>query len=87
MDQRTEEWIRLLSRSLLWAAGVVLLLSVVGAIQIATSENQIPIFTELQEESRGVATVGALAAGITAAGVLAGLGAILRMLLEGRKDV
>jgi hypothetical protein len=87
MDQRTEEWIRLLARSLLWAAGVVLLLSVIGAIQIATAENEIPIFTELQEESRTVATVGALGAGITAAGLLAGLGAILRILLEGRKDV
>jgi hypothetical protein len=84
VDERTVEWLRLLANALVWAAGVVLVLSVVGAIQIATSENEIPIFTQIQEESRGIAAVGALGAGITAAGVLAGLGAILRLLLEAR---
>ena len=84
MDERTVEWLRLLANALVWAAGVVLVLSVVGAIQIATSENEIPIFTQIQEESRGIAAVGALGAGITAAGVLAGLGAILRLMLEAR---
>jgi hypothetical protein len=84
VDERTVEWLRLLANALVWAAGVVLVLSVVGAIQIATSENEIPIFTQIQEESRGIAAVGALGAGITAAGVLAGLGAILRLMLEAR---
>jgi hypothetical protein len=84
VDERTVEWLRLLAKALVWAAGVVLILSVIGAIQIATSETEIPIFGEIQEQNRGIAALGALGGGITAAGVLAGLGAILRLMLEAR---
>jgi hypothetical protein len=84
VDERTVAWLRLLANALVWAAGVVLVLSVIGAIQIATSENEIPIFGEIQRQSRGIAAVGALGGGITGAGVLAGLGAILRLMLEAR---
>jgi hypothetical protein len=84
VDERTVEWLRLLGKALVWAAGVVLVLSVIGAIQIATSETEIPIFGEIQEQNRGIAALGALGGGITAAGVLAGLGAILRLMLEAR---
>jgi hypothetical protein len=86
VDRRTVEWLELLARALIWGAGLVLVLSVIGAIQVATSENQVPFFEELQRESRGIAAIGALGAGITSAGILAGLGAILRVLLSETRD-
>jgi hypothetical protein len=84
VDERTVEWLRVLARALVWGAGVVLALSVIGMIQIATTETEIPFFTQVERESRAIAVVGALGGGITAAGILAGLGAILRVLLEAR---
>jgi hypothetical protein len=81
VDQRTLDSLMLLSRALVWGAGVVLALSVIGMIQIATTESEIPFFTQVERESRAIAAVGALGGGITAAGILAGLGAILRVLL------
>ena len=84
MDQRTLEWLQLLARALIWAAGAVLLLSAIGAIQIATSQNELGIAPEFEKQSRGIVALAALGGGITAAGILAGLGAILRVLLAGR---
>jgi hypothetical protein len=84
VDERTVEWLRVLARALVWGAGVVLALSVIGMIQIATTETEVPFFTPVERESRAIAVVGALGGGITAAGILAGLGAILRVLLEAR---
>jgi hypothetical protein len=84
VDERTLEWLRLLTRALAWGAGAVLILSVIGAIQIATTESEIPFFTQVERQSRGIAAVGALGGGITAAGILASLGAILRLLLDAR---
>ena len=81
MDRSTAEWFEFLARALLWSALVVLILSIVGTIQIATSDNALPFFEQVQRESRGLAAIGTLAAGVTAAGVLSGLGAILRVLL------
>ena len=81
MDRSTAEWFEFLSRSLLWAGLVVLLLAIVGTIQIATSDSALPFFEQVQRESRGLAAIGTLAAGVTSAGILAGLGAILRLLL------
>ncbi|HYU60932.1 MAG TPA: hypothetical protein VEK39_09240 [Solirubrobacterales bacterium] len=84
MDPRTLEWLQLLARALLWAGAIVLVLSVIGAIQIATSQNELGIAPEFERQSRGIVAVGALGAGITAAGILAGLGAILRLMLDAR---
>ena len=58
------------------------MLSVIGAIQIATSDSSLGISPDFERQSRGVVVLGALGGGITAAGVLAGLGAILQVLLE-----
>jgi hypothetical protein len=80
------EWLQLLARALIWAAGLVLLLTVIGAIQIATSESELGIAPEFEEQSRGIVAVGALGAGLTGAGILAGLGAILRVLLAERAE-
>ena len=85
MDERTLEWLQLLARALIWAAALVLALSVIGAIQIATSESGTGIFTDFEQQSRGIAAVAALGAGVSAAGILAGLGAILLVVLAGRQ--
>jgi hypothetical protein len=74
----------LLARALIWAAAVVLILSVISAIAISTSDNSLPFFEDLQRESRGIAAIATFAAGIAAAGVLSGLGAILQLLLLDR---
>jgi len=84
VDRRTLEWLQLLARGLLWGAAGVLALALIGTLQIATSDNELPLFSEFQRESRAIAVIGTLGVGITAAGVLAGLGAILRLLLEAR---
>lgn len=81
MDRRTVEWFEFLSRALLWAGVLVLALSVIGALQVATSDSAVPFFEQVQRESRALAAIGILAAGVTAAGVLTGLGAVLRLLL------
>lgn len=82
MDQRTAEWLELLARALLWAAGIVLILALIGAIRVATSESGFLFFQDIETESRGLAALAALGWGITAAGILAGLGGILRVLLS-----
>lgn len=85
MDERTLEWLQLLARALIWGAVLVLALSVIGAIQIATSESGTGVFTDFEQQSRGIAAVGALGAGVSVAGILAGLGAILLVLLAGHE--
>lgn len=85
MDERTLEWLDILARALIWGAASVLALSVIAALVVATSESSLPGLDVLQRENRGLVAVAALGGGITAAGVLAGLGAILRLLLEERR--
>lgn len=85
MDERTLEWFEILARALIWGAGLVLALSVIGALVAATSESSLPGLDVIQRESRGFVSVAALGGGIAAAGVLAGLGAILRLLVDERR--
>lgn len=86
MNRATLEWYELLARSLTWIAGIVLLLSVVAAIVIAGSENSAPLLEDLEKQGRGVAALGALAGGLTSAGLLAAAGAILRLLVTERLE-
>lgn len=86
MTERTLEWLEILGRALIAAAGLVLVLAVIAAIAIASSESSIPGLDELQRQNRGVLAVVALGSGITSAGVLAGLGAILRLQLAERRS-
>jgi hypothetical protein len=86
VEQRTLEWFELLARALIWAAGVVLVLSIIGAIAIAGSDSSLPFFEDLQRQGRAVGAVGALGGGVAAAGVLSGLGAILRLMLDDRVE-
>lgn len=71
----------MLSRFLFWAAGLVLVLAVIAALQIVAAESQLPGLESLEREGRGAAMLGALVGGITASGILAGLGGILRALV------
>lgn len=86
MEQRTLEWFELLARALIWAAGLVLVLSIIGAISIAGSDSSLPFFEDLQRQGRAVGAVGAIGGGVAAAGVLSGLGAILRLMLDDRAE-
>jgi hypothetical protein len=86
VDARTLEWFEILARGLFWAAAAVLALSVIGAITIASSESSLPVIEDLQRQNRGVIAVAALGGGISAAGTLAGLGAILRLLVADRRE-
>lgn len=86
MNRSTLEWYEQLARGLVWAAGVVLVLAVIGAILIAGSDEALPLFEDVERQGRGVAALASLAWGVTAAGVLAGLGAILRLLVTDRLE-
>jgi hypothetical protein len=82
VDRRTREWLRLLSNALFWAAAIVLVLSLIGTIQIATSDESLPFFQDFERQNKSTAVFAILIGGFTAAGVLAGLGGILKVLLS-----
>ncbi len=86
MDERTLGWLELLSRALIWGAVTVIGLAVVVAIAIAGSETAVPGLDEIQRQNRGVVAVIAFGSGLVAAGVLAGLGAILRLMIADRRE-
>ena len=86
MPRSTLEWYEQLARGLVWAAFVVLLLSVVGAILIAGSDSALPGFENVERQGRGIAAIASLGVGLAAAGLLAGIGAILRILVADRLE-
>jgi hypothetical protein len=86
MNRATLEWYELLARSLTWLAWIVLLLAAVAAVVIAGSDSAAPIFGDIERQGRGVAALASLGGGITAAGLLAASGAILRVLVSDRLD-
>jgi hypothetical protein len=79
MDEQTLEWLDILGRALLWGAVGVLALSVVGAIAVASTDTAVIGFEDIQREGRGIATIATLGIGLTSAGVLSGLGALVRI--------
>lgn len=86
MSRSTLEWYEQIARGLIWAAGVVLALAVLGAILIAGSDEALPLFEDVERQGRGVAALASLAWGVTAAGILLGLGAILRLMVSDRLE-
>ena len=84
MERQTLEWYDLLARGLLWTAGIVLLLSIIGAVVIISSETALPLLEDAERQGRGVAALASLGGGFAAAGILAGIGAILRLLVADR---
>jgi hypothetical protein len=73
---------RLLANLLFAASAAVLALSIAGAVMLATTVVNVPGLDELQRQGSGPIGLLILAAGVTGAGVLAGLGAIVRGLGE-----
>ena len=85
MDERTLEWLELLARVLMWAGALAVALGLILAIAIATSDTTVLGFEDIQREGRGIGSVAALGFGLGGAGVLAGLGGILRLLVEAER--
>jgi hypothetical protein len=84
VSRSTLEWYELIARGMTWAAAIVLLLAIVGAVVIAGSDSAVPTFEEAERQGRGFFALVSLGGGIAAAGMLAGLGAILRLLVSER---
>ncbi len=84
MNRSALEWYELLARGMIWAAMVVLLLSVIGAVVVAGSDSAVPSFEEAERQGRGFFALAALGGGLTSAGLLAGVGAILRVMVAER---
>jgi hypothetical protein len=86
MQRATLEWYETLGRALIWGAGLVLLLSVIAAIAVVSSESSLPLSEDVQREGRGFAAIAGLGAGFAAAGILSGVGAILRLMVADRLE-
>jgi hypothetical protein len=80
-EQRFEQ-LRLLARVLFAAAAAVLVLSVIGAIHVATSSSNVLFYSDIQHENRGVLALAALGGGVVGAGILAALAGILSPMLD-----
>jgi hypothetical protein len=76
----------LIGRILFWLSLAVFLLSVIGAILIAGSETQLPFAEEVERQGRGVFALISIGGGVTASGILAGLGAIVSMMAADRRQ-
>ena len=85
MDENTLEWLDLLGKGLFWAGLVVVVLSVIGAVAIGSASSSLPLIGELQQENRGTFAVGALIVGFTSAGLLSGMGALVRLQVAARR--
>ncbi len=82
MTGQRRERLRLLVRVLFGMAAAVAVFSVVGAIEIGSSANQIPGLDQIQQENRGTLALAALGGGLVGAGILAGLAGILTVLID-----
>ena len=58
------------------------MLFAVAAVLVAQSEDTVPFIDIVQGESKAAGALSAAGAGITAAGILAGLGGLLTVLVE-----
>jgi hypothetical protein len=86
VDARTLDWLDTLGRGLMWAAVAVLGLSVIGAVAILTTDSVVGLFEDVQRQGRAILAVGGFGGGLTASGVLAGLGAIIRLKVAERRE-
>jgi hypothetical protein len=86
VDENTLEWLDILGKALMFAAAAVLVLSIIGAVAIASSSSDIDLIGQFQQQNRGTVAAGVIGGGLTAAGILGGLGAIVRLLVAGRRS-
>lgn len=86
MDQRTLAWLDTLGRALLWGAVAVLGLAFIASIAIVTSESIGFLQENVERQGRGIVAIAAFAGGLTAAGMMAGLGALVRLNVAERRD-
>lgn len=86
MDQRTLAWLDTLGRALLWGAVAVLGLTFIASISIVTSESIGFLQENVERQGRGIVAIAAFAGGLTAAGMMAGLGALVRLNVAERRD-
>lgn len=79
----------LLGGVLIWAAIVTLGMFVLAAMLIMTSEDLMPYLgmDVLQRQGRAIVGLLTLGGGVAAAGVLAGLGGLIRLLVVAQRDV
>lgn len=82
MARSTLRRYELLARLLLSAAGGILVLTIAAALLLGATESSLPGIDELQRQSRGPLALLILAGGTTGAGLLAGLGAVISLLVE-----
>jgi hypothetical protein len=85
MNERRRAQLGLLARALFGAAIIVLVLSMVGAIQVATSDSDILFFGDVQRENRPALAIATLGSGAFADGLLAALKGVLILLLDWRE--
>jgi hypothetical protein len=86
MDDNALEWLDVLGKVLFGAAGAVFVLTVIGGIAIGSSSSTLPVIGELQQQNRGTLAVGAFVVGFTCAGLLAGMGALVRLNVAARRE-
>lgn len=80
MNPRTLGMLDTLGRALMWAAVAVIGLTVIGVTAIISSATAVGFLDEeIQRQGRGILAIGAFGGGLTAAGILAGLGALVRL--------
>ena len=78
-----DERLDLLATALFCVAGLVLALSLIGAVMIASSSESLGLLSpDVERQGRGLAAIATLGSGFAAAGVLAGLAGILKALLR-----
>ena len=89
MNPRTLGMLDTLGRALMWAAVAVIGLAVIGVTAIISSATAVGFLDEeIQRQGRGILAIGAFGGGLTAAGILAGLGAVVRLkVAEHRKRI
>ena len=81
-----ERRLNVLANALFVTAAIVLTVALIAAIVLASSDETIVGFENVERQGRSVAAFGALGGGFTAAGILSGLGGILKLLLaRGRR--
>jgi hypothetical protein len=86
MHESALEWLDILGKVLFGAAAAVLVLSIIGAIAIGSSSSTLPVVGELQQQNRGTLAIGAFIVGFTCSGLLAGMGALVRLNVAAQKQ-